>query len=214
MRTPLLFLKTFCSLLRLVGYRRYQLYDSVFKNDFTPNSVKVKRFIYKERTINVGDGILSNLPDATGVDTFAGYPLQAFPHLSEAFSQQHRQQLAFLTALLSSSASLLTHHQQHQPELLLFASCNIRRPNGSIIGALLGVALSSSSVSLPKYLEHLLDSNSSSPNRYAISPLTVLTFYFLQQLFSTYLAGWRTSQSTLSEGALLGWDKSRLNLIT
>jgi len=86
--------------------------------------------------------------DATGVDTFAGHRLQAFPHLSESFSQQHRQLLAFLTALSSSSDSLLTHHRQHQPELLLSTLCDIRRPPGSDFGALLGVALTSFSVAL------------------------------------------------------------------
>jgi len=40
-----------------------QLYDIVFKNDFWPNSVKVKRFIHRERATVVGDGILSNLPE-------------------------------------------------------------------------------------------------------------------------------------------------------
>jgi len=40
-----------------------QLYDKVFKNDFWPNSVKVKRFIHREGVIVVGDGILSNLPE-------------------------------------------------------------------------------------------------------------------------------------------------------
>jgi len=40
-----------------------QLFDTVFKNDFCPNSVKVKRFIHRERAIVVGDGILSNLPE-------------------------------------------------------------------------------------------------------------------------------------------------------
>jgi len=39
------------------------LYDSVFKNDFWPNSVKVKRFIHRQRAIGAGDGILSNLPE-------------------------------------------------------------------------------------------------------------------------------------------------------
>jgi len=91
--------------------------------------------------------------DATGVDTFAGHLLHAFPHLSESLSQQLRQLLAFLTAPPSSSVSLLTHHQQHQPELLLSALRDIRRPPGSNI--------SSSSASLPKYIEHRLDSYSS-----------------------------------------------------
>jgi len=86
--------------------------------------------------------------NAAGVDTFAGHHLQAFPHLSESFSQQHRQLLAFLTALSSSSDSLLTHHRQHQPELLLSTLCDIRRPPGSEFGALLGVALTSFSVAL------------------------------------------------------------------
>jgi len=86
--------------------------------------------------------------DATGVDTFAGHRLQAFPHLSESFSQQHWQLLAFLTALSSSSDSLLTHHRQHQPELLLSTLCDIRRPPGSDFEALLGVALTSLSVAL------------------------------------------------------------------
>jgi len=91
-------------------------------------------------------------------DTFAGHLLQAFPHFSEAFSQQHRQLLAFLTALSSSSVSLLTHHQQHQPELLLSTVCDIRRPPGFNIGALLGVALSSSCASLPlHHQQHLLE---------------------------------------------------------
>jgi len=40
-----------------------QLYDSVFKNDFWRNSVKVKRFIHRERAIVVGDGIIFNLPE-------------------------------------------------------------------------------------------------------------------------------------------------------
>jgi len=86
--------------------------------------------------------------DATGVDTFAGHRLQAFPHLSESFSQQHRQLLGFLTALSSSSDSLLTHHRQHQPELLLSTLCDIRRPPGLNNGALLGAALTSFSVAL------------------------------------------------------------------
>jgi len=196
-----------------------------------------------------------------------------FPHLSESFWQQHRQLLAFLTALSSSSDSLLTHHRQHQPELLLSTLCDIRRPPGSDfgallgvaltsfsvallmlhqqhqpelllfalrdircppgsnigallgvalssscaslplhvrdfrrppgsnIGALLGVALSSSCASLPKYLDSRLDSHSSSPNSYALSVSTFLSFDFLQQLLSTHLAGWRASQSALSEGA-------------
>jgi len=34
------------------------LYDSVFKNDFCPNSVKVKRFIHRERAIVVGKSYL------------------------------------------------------------------------------------------------------------------------------------------------------------
>jgi len=76
-------------------------------------------------------------------------------------------------ALTASSIALLTHHQQHQPEPLLSALCHIRRPPGSNIGALLGVALSLFSFSLPKYLEHLLDSYSSSPNRYALDAFDV-----------------------------------------
>jgi len=96
--------------------------------------------------------------DATGVDTFAGHLLHAFPHLSESLSQQLRQLLAFLTAPPSSSVSLLTHHQQHQPELLLSALCDIRCPLGSNMGALLGVALSSSCASLPlHHQEHQLE---------------------------------------------------------
>jgi len=102
--------------------------------------------------------------DAIGVDTFAGHRLQAFPHLSESFSQQHRQLLAFLTALSSSSDSLgfppgsdfgallvvaltslsialLMLHQQHQPELLLFALRDIRCPPGSNIGTFGWMAL-------------------------------------------------------------------------
>jgi len=75
--------------------------------------------------------------DASGVDTFAGHLLPAFPHFSEAFSQQYQQLLAFLTALSSSPVSLLTQHQQHQPELLLSTLCDIRRSPGSNIGALL-----------------------------------------------------------------------------
>jgi len=86
--------------------------------------------------------------DATGVGNFAGHLLHAFPHLSESLSQQHRQLLAFLTAPSSSSVSLLTHHQQHQPELLLFALRDIRCSPGSKIGALLAIALSSFSVAL------------------------------------------------------------------
>jgi len=113
--------------------------------------------------------------DAAGVDIFAGHPLQAFPHLSESLSQQHRQFLEFLTAPSSSSVSLLTHHQQHQPELLLSALRDIRRPPGSNIGALFGVALSSSCASLPKYLEHRLDSYSS----LGWNPL-------IENMFSTY----------------------------
>jgi len=75
-------------------------------------------------------------------------------------------------ALTSSSVALLTFHQQHQPELLLSALRDIRRPPGPNIGALLGVALSLSSFSLPKYLEHL-DSYLSSPNRYALDAFDV-----------------------------------------
>jgi len=151
-----------------------QLYDSVFKIDFWTNSVKVKRFTNRERAIVVGDGILSNFPesgqtstsshtsknpyDAAGVDTFAGHLLQAFPHLSKAFSQQHWQLLAFLNALSSSSDSLLTHRRQHQPELFLSTLCHFRCPPGSNIGALLGVALSSSCASLPlHYQQHQLE---------------------------------------------------------
>jgi len=96
--------------------------------------------------------------DATGVDTVPGHLLQPFPHLSESFSQQHRQLLAFLTAPLSSSVSLLTHHQQHQPELFLSALRDISCPPGSNIGALLGVALSSSCASLPlHHQQHQLE---------------------------------------------------------
>jgi len=40
-----------------------QPYDSVFKKDFWPNSVKVKRFIHRERAIVVGDGILFNFTE-------------------------------------------------------------------------------------------------------------------------------------------------------
>jgi len=40
-----------------------QLYDQVFKKDFWPNSVKVKRFIHRERPSVVGEGILSNWPE-------------------------------------------------------------------------------------------------------------------------------------------------------
>jgi len=112
-----------------------------------------------------------------------------------------------VVTLSSSCAFLPLHHQQHHPELLLSALRDICRPPGPNIGALLGVALSSSSVSLPKFLEHRLDSYSSSPNIYALSLSTFLTFDFLQQLFSTHLAGWRASQSALSEGAL--WRCSR-----
>jgi len=71
-----------------------------------------------------------------------------------------------------SNIALLTFHQQHQPELLLSALRDIRRPPGPNIGALLGVALSLSSFSLPKYLEHL-DSYLSSPNRYALDAFDV-----------------------------------------
>jgi len=77
------------------------------------------------------------------------------------------------SALSSCCASFPLHHQQHQPEPLLSALCHIRRPPGSNIGALLGVALSLFSFSLPKYLEHLLDSYSSSPNRYALDAFDV-----------------------------------------
>jgi len=118
-------------------------------------------------------------------------------YLSEAFSQQHRQLLAFLTALSSSSVSLLTHHQQHQLELLLSALRGIRCPPGSNIGALLGVALSSSYASLP--LHH---------QQHQPEPLlSALCNNFLEQLSSTHLAGWRSLQSALSEGAL--WRCSR-----
>jgi len=96
--------------------------------------------------------------DATGVDTFAGHLLPAFPHMSESLSQQHRQLLAFLTAPLSSSVSLLTLHQQLQPELLFSASLDIRCPPGFNIGALLGVALSSFCASLPlHHQQHQLE---------------------------------------------------------
>jgi len=113
--------------------------------------------------------------DDTGVDTFAGHLLQAFPHMSKSLSQQHRQLLAFLTAPSSSSVSLLTLHQQHQPELLLSALRDIRCPPGSNIGVLLGVALSSSCASLPNHLEHRLDSYSS----LGWNPL-------IENIFSTY----------------------------
>jgi len=111
--------------------------------------------------------------EATGVD--AGHLLQAFPHLSESLSQQHRQLLAFLTAPSSSSVFLLTRHQQHQPELLLSDLRDIRCPPGSNVSALLGVALSSSCASLPKYLEHRLESYSS----LGWNPL-------IENMFSTY----------------------------
>jgi len=45
------------------------LYDSVFKNDFCPTSVKVKSFIHRERAVVVGDGILSNLPESGQTST-------------------------------------------------------------------------------------------------------------------------------------------------
>jgi len=54
--------------------------------------------------------------------------------------------------------SLLTHHQQHQPELFLSALRDISCPPGSNIGALLGVALSSSCASLPlHHQQHQLE---------------------------------------------------------
>jgi len=51
------------------------LYDSVFKNDFWPNSVKVKRFIHRERAIVVSDGILSHLPEP-GQTSTSSQPLK------------------------------------------------------------------------------------------------------------------------------------------
>jgi len=50
------------------------LYDSVFKNDFWPNSVKVKRFIHRERAIVVGDRILSNFQDLPGKTSTSSHP--------------------------------------------------------------------------------------------------------------------------------------------
>jgi len=56
--------------------------------------------------------------NAAGVDTFAGHHLQAFPHLSESFSQQHQQQLccplcatfAVRLVLISARSSKLRPH--------------------------------------------------------------------------------------------------------
>jgi len=86
------------------------LYDSVCKNDFWPNSVKVNRFIHRERAIVVGDGILSNLPEL-GQNSTPSHPSKNpkcltplalillrdifFMPLSESLSQQDRQLLAF-----------------------------------------------------------------------------------------------------------------------
>jgi len=46
-----------------------QLYDSVFKNDFWPNSVKVKRFIHREWAIVEGDGFESSLSEPRQTST-------------------------------------------------------------------------------------------------------------------------------------------------